>query len=173
MNLNSYPLAKFRFFNWMIGEYGATEQIFQQAPIEEQCRGIARFLGYPTIFPFHWTLDRIEDKIYDYLYLYESALRRFPYGATDFNKDLNLMDYTMRQVKHPEMWVKANLMPSLRDCIIERHYHMDTRSGKPAPTLNSCVIDLDNIIEPEIDEAKLWEESIEFYHLHKHEKAPF
>ncbi len=173
MNLDNYPFAKLQFFGWMIAEYGVTEQTFGQAPLEEQCRGVARFLGYPTVFPFRWTNDHLEDQIYEYLYIYESALRRFPYGAADFNKDLILMDYTMRQEKHPEMWKKAELMPSLCDCIIERHYHMNTRSGKPRPTLSSAIIDLEDPILPEIDENKFWEENIAFAHAYMHEPVPF
>lgn len=173
MNLDNYPFAKLRFFGWMIAEYGVIENTFGQAPLEEQCRAIARFLGYPTVFPFRWTNAQLKSQIYDYLYIYESVLRRFPYGATDFNKDLNLMDYTMRQVKYPEMWKQVELMQSLHDCIIERHYHMDTRSGKPRPTLNAAIIDLEDPIFPEINQNKFWEENIAFSHAHKHEPVPF
>ena len=118
--LKSYPKAKARFLNWVIETYGKDEQFFDQAPLEEQCRAIARHLGYPIVFPANWTNTQLERKIHDYLYLYEVNLRTYPYGIPDPIKKLERMDYKIRDEKFSDKNERILVLPGLNAALVKR-----------------------------------------------------
>ena len=127
--LESYPKAKVNFLDWMITTYGKDEYFFDQAPFEEQCRAIARYLGYPIVFPSEWTNTQLERKIHDYLYLCETNLRIYPYGVPDPIKKLEEMDYAIRAEKFPDKHGQIIMLPGLNAALVKRtNYRVNAES---------------------------------------------
>jgi len=118
--LESYPKAKVDFLDWMMTTYGRDEHFFNQAPFKEQCIAIARYLGYPVVFPANWTNDQIKKKIHNYLYLYEVNLRTFPHGVSDPIKELEKMDYIIRDEKFSDKNERINVLPGLNAALVKR-----------------------------------------------------
>jgi len=130
--LESYPKTKVNFLDWMITTYGKDEQFFNQAPFEEQCRVIARYLGYPIVFPSEWTNIQLERKIHDYLYLCETNLRVYPYGVPDPIKRLEKMDFIIRDKMYADENEQTNILPGLNVTLVKRtNYQVsDSTKGK-------------------------------------------
>lgn len=158
MILDNYPLTKSYFLNWMMETYGVDKFNFDSAPWVEQCRAIARYLGYPVEFPAAWTNEYLENKIRDYLYLYESARLRYPYGIEDPVKAINEMDYNQREKLHPEMHKPADILRSLRDALVPltKDYKMTVR-----PSLHDALIEMDRPVAPLVDEEAFWDQTIQ------------
>lgn len=142
----------------MMETYGVDKSNFESAPWAEQCRAIARYLGYPTVFPASWTNEYLENKILEYLYLYESTRMRYPYGIEDPIKKINGMDYYQREKQYPEIHKPADILRSLRDALVPL-----TSSHKVAmlPSLRDALIDMDRPIAPFIDEEAFWDQTIQ------------
>ncbi len=147
--LNCYPISKKEFLNWLGEMYGAEERQFDDADFAEQCKTISRFLGYPLSFPNNWTNIQIERKVHDYLYLYESNLRTYPYGVPDYMKILQNMDYQIRDKLEAKETKKReiNILPGLNAALIERTNYQ-TNTGTEEKT----------IPEPEITETRKYED---------------
>lgn len=129
--LNSYPLSKKVFLGWMIEEYAIDEKTYNQAPFEERCRVIARYLGYPIVFPSSWTNEYLERKIHDYLYLYEKNLRTYPFGVPDPIKVIERMSFEERKEKFPDEDTRVIVLPGLNAALIERtNYQDNTKSAQ-------------------------------------------
>lgn len=157
--LDAYPETRKGFLGWMMETYGVTRQGFDTAPWVEQCRAIARYLGYPTVFPSKWTNKDLERKISEYLYLYESARMTYPFGTDDVTKELNRMPYKELNAKFPDMHKPAEIYPSLKDALVEYtgQYQMD---AFVLPSLKDALVDMLEPIVPEISEEELWDQII-------------
>lgn len=166
--LDDYPVTKANFLSWMIETYGVTGQVFSQAPWVEKCRAIARYLGYPIVFPSSWTNDHLEEQIREYLYIYESAKISYPYGSNDATKDLNRMPYADLNEKFPTMHIPAEIFPSIKDALVK----LESSYKWPVlPSLNNALVDMLEPVAPVIDNDKFWEQVIQ--DSWKNLKAPF
>jgi hypothetical protein len=149
-SLNTYPLTKNSFFSWFIGEYGADESIFKSAPFLEQCKVIARYLGYPYEFPDKWSETDIHDKINDYLYIYESILKTHPFGTIDPFKIITKMDYKERETKYPDMNIQREIHYGLSMSVIDRIKSFDIKSDQKL-YLNNAIINIAVIYNQEAE----------------------
>ena len=113
-----YPQTKQRFFSWMIGEYGVVERDFYIAPLDEQGRAIARFLGYPLAFPDQWTELDIFDSVSDYIYKFEITLTEYIGEVPDPLKEMNAMDSTERETRYPDMHTQRKIPGSINMALI-------------------------------------------------------
>lgn len=166
--LDDYPVTKAQFYGWMIETYGVTAKTFSKAPWVERCRAVARYLGYPTVFPTEWTNAYLEEQIRDYLYLYESARISYPYGSGNLTKELNRMMYDELNEKFPTMHTPAEIFPSLKDALVK----LDNSYKMPfLPSLNQALVNMLEPVKAVVDDDKFWQQAIE--DSWKKLKAPF
>ena len=139
--LDCYPKSKENFLDWMMTTYGVDAYHFNEAPFNAQCIAIARFLGYPLVFSSTLTNSQVEQKIHDYLYLYENTLRIYPHGVPDYMKILEDMDYkirheleekehknNIREHKEPDM------LPGLNAALVDKYDNKITKSKEDSTT---------------------------------------
>jgi len=126
--LNCYPKSKENFLDWMMTTYGVDAYHFNEAPFNAQCIAIARFLGYPVIFSPKLTNKQVEQKVHDYLYLYEDTLRIYPHGVPDYMKILEDMDYNIRdemyKKEHEKNIIehkKPDILPGLNAALVDKY----------------------------------------------------
>jgi len=163
--LNLHHRAKFELKSWLIENFGTLESEFNGSAFMKQCNTIAQFLGYPIEFDNDLTIAEVEEKVRDYLYIYEDLKVRYPFGVKDFLKELNKMDYNERLVHFPNLFKMDNINFSLKDSIISIENSYAFR-GTIIQSLKDALIDIE-LIEPPLDLDKFWEDVIKDSHKFK------
>jgi hypothetical protein len=157
--IDCYPTIKIEFFEYMLYNYGVTEEIFYNAPRTEQYRAIARYLGYPIVFHELYSDNNIEVLIKGYLDDFLESKNSDP----GFFEKLKSMTFPKLIETFPIISTPEDILPSINSCIIDYSgpiFH---------PSLKDSIVPLkEEIINTPI--LDFWEEATK---INSNEKAPF
>lgn len=115
--MSEYPGTIDQFQKWFVHRYNMDILIFENAPFEDRCKEILRFLGLSLMLDESSGKSSVISQIKRELQIYEDLLIKYPEKPVDPLKSLSILPYHLRTKENAMIFEHNTETKSLRNAL--------------------------------------------------------
>lgn len=124
--ISQFPGTIDQFQKWFVHRYNIDLLVFENAPFEDRCKEILRFLGLSLNLNTSTGKSSVIDQIKHELQVYEDLLTKIPVKPIDPLKSLSILPYSLRTKDTAMIFEHNTSTRSIRNALVMMNTPMES-----------------------------------------------